>query len=213
MNKNQIKNLLDVIRAFNDGKQIQVKVGDEWKDVSEWHFCEELRIKPDERCVYKYDNKFVIMDVIIPLINDPPLFKGSLEECNKWIDEQVKEPTFTRDDVLTAEEVEENYTIEQNCGENRVEGGVLSVSGSVSEKKYRPFKDCSELVNHCGTKLIWIKHKEYRTENLITAFDNYDNSENRIGEPCVMIQDMWVTMKELFEHYTFSDGSTCGVEE
>ena len=53
------------------------------------------------------------MDVIIPLINDPPLFKGSLEECNKWIDEQVKEPTFTRDDVLTAEEVEENYTIEQ----------------------------------------------------------------------------------------------------
>ena len=40
---------------------------------------------------------------------------------------------------------EGNPTIEQNAGENQIEGGVVSISGSVA-KQYRPFKDCDELV-------------------------------------------------------------------
>ena len=117
---------------------------------------------------------------------------------------------------------EENYTIEQNCGENRVEGGVLSVSGSVSENHLRPFKSCEELIHHVeayylgnnrpnGTMpLIWIKSKEYGTDNLITAFDNNKDS---IGGSCVFFQDIWLDMKELFDNFTFLDGSPCGVEE
>ena len=126
---------------------------------------------------------------------------------------------------------EENPTIEQNAGENRIEGGVLSVSGSVSEKHYRPFKDCDELVEtyHKRTftpvvveelynkKLkkmyrpeIWVKSKAYGTENLITAFDNDNES---IGGSCVYIQDIWIDMKELFDCFTFLDGSVCGKPE
>ena len=91
MTKEQLNKLLI---AQAEGKTVQVQmVTGEWRDV----FVSVLdskcdasfyRIKPDERFVYKYDDKFVIMDVKIPLIKDSPLFEGSLEECNKWIDEQ-----------------------------------------------------------------------------------------------------------------------------
>ena len=117
---------------------------------------------------------------------------------------------------------EENYTIEQNTGENRIESGVLSISGSV-EKQYRPFNNCGELIEYwydftgvinCSPKLfmptIWVKHKRYGTENLITAFDNDNES---IGGSCVFIQDIWVDMKELFDNFTFCDGSPCGSKE
>ncbi|MBO7695685.1 MAG: hypothetical protein J6W16_06705 [Methanobrevibacter sp.] len=116
---------------------------------------------------------------------------------------------------------EENPTIEQNAGENRIEGGVVSVSGSVS--KHRPFNNCGELIEYwydftgvinCSPKLfmptIWVKHKKYGTENLIIAFDNDNES---IGGSCVFIQDMWVDMKELFDNFTFLDGSLCGISE
>lgn len=153
----------------------------------------------------------------------------------------------------------EVVTIEQNAGENRIEGGVVSVSGSIDKSEdecnpricekcfaencigchkndmfeakpdssLRPFKDCDELVECWERKIfipamrytkqkvlfrpeIWVKSKEYGTDNLITAFDGDNES---IGGSCVFIQDMWVDMKELFDNFTFLDGSPCGKEE
>lgn len=126
--------------------------------------------------------------------------------------------------------VSEYYTVEQNAGENRIEGGVLSVSGSVSEKHYRPFKDCDELVEAYHKRAftpiiaeelnknlkkmyrpeIWIKSKAYGVDNLITAFDNDKES---IGGSCVFLQDTWFDMQELFDNFTFLDGSPCGISE
>lgn len=89
------------------------------------------------------------------------------------------------------------------------------------EKKYRSFKDCRELaefwrVNYSehnapkGTMpLIWVKSKEHGTGSLITAFDN----DTEKFASCIFIQDVWVDMSELFEEYTFLDGSPCGVLE
>ena len=128
-----------------------------------------------------------------------------------WVD---FEPQISKDIGINFEngehrvKPEENYTIKQNAGENQIEGGVVSISGSVA-KQYRPFKDCSELINTCGSKLIWVKSKMYGTENLITAFDNNNES---IGAN-VIINDFGVTMKMLFDNYTFCDGSVCGVIE
>lgn len=123
---------------------------------------------------------------------------------------------------------EENHTIEQNAGENQIEGGVVSISGSVG-KQFCPFKDCDELVkcwekkmfipaamftedtrNKLYRPLIWVKSKEYGTDNLITAFDGNNES---IGGSCVFIQDVWVDMKELFDNFTFLDGTPCGIIE
>ena len=123
---------------------------------------------------------------------------------------------------------EELYTIEQNAGENRVEGGVLSVSGSVSEKHFRPFKDCDELkmwfyINKNGisksvaeelskiTPLsIWVRHKSNKDDQcMITHFGKIE--ANTI--PVVEIRGMDLTMKELFENWEFLDGSDCGVKD
>ena len=100
-------------------------------------------------------------------------------------------------------------------------------NGHSKEKYYRPFKDCDELVEYWERKIfipamqytkqkvlfrpeIWVKSKAYGTDNLITAFDGDNES---IGGSCVFIQDMWVDMKELFDNFTFLDGSLCGKEE
>lgn len=141
---------------------------------------------------------------------------GEWRDCGK--------PDFNYNISFYRIKPEENYTIEQNCGENRVEGGVLSVSGSVSEKHYRPFKDCDELKRHylylykekvglepinsgLDVPYIWVKNKEYGNDNLITA---YDSDIESIGGSCVSIQDVWVDMKELFDNFTFLDGSPVG---
>ena len=97
------------------------------------------------------------------------------------------------------------------------------------EEHCRPFNDCDELVDCWKKKMyvpafyytkdfrdklsrpdIWVKNKEYGTDNLITAFDGNNES---IGGSCVFIQDIWIDMKELFDNFTFCDGSPCGVEE
>ena len=136
-----------------------------------------------------------------------------------WLVEECKE-------INRRNRMSENYTVEQNAGENRIEGGVVGISGSV-EKQYRPFKDCNELIEHyqkknesavgCGIYFpslykpcIWVKSIEYGTDNLITAFDGDNES---IGGSCVFVQDIWLDMQELFDNFTFLDGSPCGILE
>ena len=94
-------------------------------------------------------------------------------------------------------------------------------------KNYQPFKDCDELKKcylnryvkkvgfkpvDCGLDVpyIWVKSKAYGVDNLITAFDNNNES---ISGSCVFVQDIWVDMKELLDCFTFLDGSPCGVED
>ena len=129
----------------------------------------------------------------------------------------------------------ENPTIEQNAGENRIEGGVLSLSvapkelnkhkekfSEQCEKHYRPFKNCDELVECWKQKMhlvvcikdkrdkldrpsIWIYHKKDYTERLIVTF----------GEGFVKVGSKTkpVSLQDLFTDYTFLDGSVCGILE
>lgn len=118
---------------------------------------------------------------------------------------------------------EENYTIKQNAGENQIEGGVVSISGSV-EKQFRPFKDCDELVECWERKMyipavlftkdtrnrlyrpcIWVKNKNDYTERLIVTF----------GENFVKVgsKSKPISLYVLFSDYEFLDGSPCGITE
>jgi hypothetical protein len=119
---------------------------------------------------------------------------------------------------------EGNPTIEQNAGENRIEGGVVSISGSVSEKKLRPFKDCEELIEHYQRKYksavgrdiyfpslykpcIWIRDKTEDAKGdieLITGFTEHGN---------VLVNGTSYPLQHLFQMYEFLDGTPCGVEE
>ena len=106
---------------------------------------------------------------------------------------------FDTDDCEFRIKPEENYSIEQK-----------------KEKHYRPFEDAAELIleyqnrfhvnNYCIEEpLIWVKKKVCSGDerSLITAYDIN----------CVFIQDVWFDLIELFEKYTFLDGSVFGVEE
>ena len=41
----------------------------------------------EEYYVYRYKDRFVIMDVKLPLITEQPAFTGTEEECKKWVEE------------------------------------------------------------------------------------------------------------------------------
>ena len=81
------------------------------------------------------------------------------------------------------------------------------------EPKTRPFEDTAELILHyqqhfnavCqpyAEPLIWIKDKN-DNRYLITGYD----------EKCILIEDIWKDMKDLFNDYVFLDGSPCGIKE
>lgn len=86
------------------------------------------------------------------------------------------------------------------------------------ESQYRPYKDTEEMIadykEHFDVSnvpsfcmpLIWVKYKNgavvYR--RLITAFT----------DSCVGFDDIFMSVRELFDGYTYLDGSPCGkVEE
>ena len=119
-------------------------------------------------------------------------------------------------------DVKENHTIEQNTGESQIEGGVVSISGSV-EKHYRPFKDCSELIKHYQEKYksevgcniyfpslykpnIWLKRNEHTRDILMNRtflITGYEDSG-------VVVDNKWIGMDELLEKYKFLDDSPVG---
>ena len=83
------------------------------------------------------------------------------------------------------------------------------------EPKARPFKDCNELIKRwkdlvgCvfDVKLcehtIWLKQKENEARCLITCYSDNWIKFGAKTQP--------VSMKELFDNYTFLDGSVVGV--
>lgn len=82
------------------------------------------------------------------------------------------------------------------------------------EPECRPFESCDELIrfwesHYCndnrpkGTMpLIWVKLKENDYIYLVVGFDKKENE--------IRIYDHWFNFTELFNGYTFVDGTPCG---
>lgn len=86
------------------------------------------------------------------------------------------------------------------------------------EKKWRPYKSIAEFVSdfvqrfntHCpnyAMPLIWVRSKATRTILNIDAFYN-----DTICKDAIYVGCSWKEMTDLFEGYTFLDGSPCGKE-
>lgn len=94
-----------------------------------------------------------------------------------------------------------NYSFSPECSfSDDVE---YRIPPKAEEPQYRPFEDFNELMSTTGTKLIWVVDKCCFNEFLITGNQKH----------AVYIYDRWYSMKELFENFTFSDGSPCGIKE
>ena len=80
------------------------------------------------------------------------------------------------------------------------------------EETYKPYKDCDEMIADfmerfnitvppCTMPSIWVKSNN--DKEFITGFDDSN----------VRINVTWYTLDDLFEDYTYLDGSPCGVKE
>lgn len=89
-------------------------------------------------------------------------------------------------------------------------------------EEYRPFENCSELIKHWrriwrnarrfyeeydfNLKIempsIWVKNKNFGIKEMIIGFE----------EDVVFLHRTNLTMEDLFNDYTFLDGSPCGIE-
>lgn len=95
-----------------------------------------------------------------------------------------------------------------------------------TEKHYRPFKDCDELIEYYHEKYktavgcdivfpslykpnIWVKRYEHTRDVLMNRtflITGYEDSG-------VVVDNKWIGMDDLFEKFKFLDGSSCGVLE
>lgn len=233
MTKEDARGLWQVIKAYGEGKTIQFfGASGEWFDIGEGFELpieEKLRIKPNTEMHSLLDaqaNGKTIQhkmkdeewkNVIITeqeLSCDSSFYRIKPEELNnlcKW----CKGKGCNCGTCPNKDKENSYYLLHKDK------------FPEPKEKHYRAFKNCDELVetynkrafipivaegmNSSRNKMfrpdIWVKHKEYGTDNLITAFDNDNDS---IVGSCVFIQDMWCDMAELFEQYTFLDGSPVG---
>lgn len=130
----------------------------------------------------------------------------------------MTEYDYTKDD---------EYSISEHYFCSEFEGTKEECEKYISEHsklKYRPFKDCDELIkcylDICYKKqmspnpnnfinewielpTIWVKSKTGKVKSMITDFE----------EDTVDFSYSSVDMKYLFDNFTFLDGSPCGVEE
>ena len=120
---------------------------------------------------------------------------------------------------LNIEKLKEVRTISCNA---RFNGNTLHFLAYLveraEEKRYRPYESIDEFVSdfikrfntHCpnyAMPLIWVRGKASRTILNVDAFYN-----DAICKDAIYVGCSWKEMTDLFEDYTFLDGSPCGKE-
>ena len=89
------------------------------------------------------------------------------------------------EEINRRNKMNKNYTVEQNAGENQIEGGVVSIGGSVKDKHYIPFSFNCGLIDYCGTKSIWVKSKF--DSNCVLQITGYTVDDE--GKHCVWLKE------------------------
>jgi len=137
-----------------------------------------------------------------------------------YLAEPAPKKWYVRQSKITGNYLEPNeWSVDSNSAPCVFSGTKEECENWISEHsnpKYRPFKDCDELISYfCqkysisktdwGMPFIWVKYKNNSDKYLIIAM-----TDNVV----VLYTDgQTFDVQELFEQYTFLDGSVCGVEE
>lgn len=213
-------------RAYLEGKQLQFRNSEgDWEDVhGEPLFNkDQYRIKPDDiiwKVVLSDDGSLAIAKSTDKHV----YFTGNVEECNTWIKNHSK---FV--DIMWAWE-REHKSIQYNHDDGKgwldckdwdntpcEPNWELHTEYRIKEE-YVPFDSVQELIDGWKKKsglefnrellmpLIWIKRKEKNQVYLITEFLFENDCCNcNVGTSYENLE-----LKELFENFTFLDGSIIG---
>lgn len=77
------------------------------------------------------------------------------------------------------------------------------------KRRYNSYDDWSGKDNPMYNPMIWIKSKDTGFRHLVTDYGDNDNC-NKI---CIWIGTPSINFKELYENYTYLDGTPCGIKE
>lgn len=96
------------------------------------------------------------------------------------------------------------------------------------EKKFRPYSNPDEMIedfkkrynsyggwsgkeNPMYSPLIWIKSKDTGFRHLVTDYS--DDNCGHCNKSCIWFGTLPINFKELYENYTYLDGTPCGIKE
>lgn len=223
------KHLLPIMIEWEQGKTIQFKnnqqVESVWIDtaIPMWEVTTEYRVKPED--IYEVGiegeyPKFVMHNVTKTGHHIPTyvFFKGNRDECEEWCDKHRK---FI--DTMAAwqngSKVEvKNYT-DNWFPTEQPEWKVEFEYRVKPEDKYVPFDNLQELITKwegmnpgctnrpkCAMPMIWVKSNRNHCTYLITGYDEED------AKP-VFIDDVWISLKDLFSYYRFINDSIIGKKD
>lgn len=218
----------EIKRAYNEGKQIQYKA----VDTGEWRDCfgypsffpnSEYRIKPDCYEVYTSD----LNCLRICSEDDKPskehwhcFFEGTYNECKEWVMEHEKfyDVMCYWEQGKTIEAMGPDSDWHQVATPNWHTNHKYRVKDN--RKEYAPFDTLDELIHKwegmnpgctnrpaCAMPMMWVKRKRDNTIHLVVNYypDGIGPRHSDVGT-----DDEHLTLKELFEDYTFINDSIIG---
>ena len=215
-------------KAFMDGKTIlghfKDKPHDEWFDINKDTFSNgyslddfnlDLKLKPEWKVYVGMYNNVPVFNILQSDCDTHCYFQGTYDECHKYCTERKDYPelmyawengktiqfksVYSWEDIINpAWETQYEYRIKPEC------------------KEYVPFDTVQELIDYWDEKhpsnrpsdtlpLIWIKNKDKDRRYFITEyyFDNHFDAD-------VSTSLCELSLKDLFEEYTFLNGAAIG---
>lgn len=80
------------------------------------------------------------------------------------------------------------------------------------KRRYNSYDDWSGKDNPMYNPMIWIKSKDTGFRHLVTDYGDNDNC-GHCNKICIWIGTPSINFKELYENYTYLDGTPCGIKE
>lgn len=80
------------------------------------------------------------------------------------------------------------------------------------KRRYNSYDDWSGRDNPMYNPMIWIKSKDTGFRHLVTDYGDNDNC-GHCNKICIWIGTPSINFKELYENYTYLDGTPCGIKE
>lgn len=107
--------------------------------------------------------------------------------------------------------------------------GLFYLIKESQEEKFRPYSNPDEMIedfkkrynayggwsgkdNPMYNPMIWIKSKDTGFRHLVTDYGDNDNC-GHCNKICIWIGTPSIMFKELFDKYTYLDGTPCGIKE